>query len=300
MFRKLLKWTLISGVTLGVVGFLFFGKGFTSYASTAFNDVRTAVRENVSVDFELRRAKSLIGKIDPEILEARREVARSEVDLDRLGVGIRNLQARLVKGEQRISSLREHLAMIPAMAPAVGGEVRSVSYQVEPENLWRAKVDRIRYEQELARTFDLYRNQKSLLKSKTNLMVRQRQILEASRTKLAAVRSEKQKLEDMVTQLEARKRQLDALAATTHQIDLDDSVLNQAKTVLGDIQKRLDVKEKMIQEGIFMETGIASESLVSRDITSEVDAYFMPQKPVAGRIAPRAEARVLQPIESGR
>ena len=279
MCRKLLKWTAISGLVLAVGGFLFFGKGFTSYASTAFEDIRHAVKDNVSVDFELRRAKSLITKIDPEILEARREVARSEVDLDRLGVGIQNLQANLIKGEEKISRLRNYLAQNPA--PAADGEIRSVAYSADSNNHWRAKVSRIRYEQELARSFDLFRNQKALLKSKTELLVRQRQILEASRSKLVAVRSEKQKLEDMITQLEARKRQLDTLAATTHQIDLDDSALSQAKTVLGEIQKRLDVKEKMIQEGLFMETGIASQAVESRDITREVDDYFMPRKPVA-------------------
>jgi len=283
MCRKLLKWTAISGLVLAVGGFLFFGKGFTSYASTAFEDIRHAVKDNVSVDFELRRAKSLITKIDPEILDARRDVARSEVDLDRLGVSIQTLQANLIKGEDKISRLRSYLTQNPAQNPAQNpeGGIRSVAYTVDSNTHWRAKVSRIRYEQELARSFDMFRNQKALLKSKTELMVRQRQILEASRTKLVAVRSEKQKLEDMITQLEARKRQLDALAATTHQIDLDDSALSQAKTVLGDIQRRLDVKEKMIQEGLFMETGVASQTLETRDITREVDDYFMPRKPVA-------------------
>ena len=279
MCRKLLKWTAISGLVLAVGGFLFFGKGFTSYASTAFEDIRHAVKDNVSVDFELRRARSLVTKIDPEILEARREVARSEVDLDRLGVDIQKLQASLTKGEEKIGRLRNYLAQNPA--PTSGGELRSVAWSTESNNHWRAKVSRIQYEQELARSFDMFRNQKALLKSKTELMVRQRQILEASRSKLVAVRAEKQKLEDMITQLEARKRQLDTLAASTHQIALDDSALSQAKTVLGEIQKRLDVKEKMIQEGLFMETGIASPTVESRDITREVDEYFMPRKPVA-------------------
>lgn len=296
MCRKLLKWTAISGLAAVIGGFLFFGKGFTSYASTAFGDIQDAVRENVSVDFELRRAKGLVQKIDPEILEARREVARSEVDLDRLGIEIQNLQANLGKGEQKIARLREYLAMNPA--PEANGRVRSVSHQVQPNNHWRAKVSRIRYEQELARSFDMYRNQKALLKSKTDLMVRQRQILEASRSKLVAVRSEKQKLEDMITQLEARKRQLDALAATTHQIDLDDSALSQAKSVLAELQKRLDVKEKMIQEGIFMETGMASETVDTRDITREVDEYFSPRKTVA--TVPTPDLGQLKPADTGR
>ena len=295
MFKKLIKWTAISGLALLIGGFVFFGKGFSSYASTAFEDVRDAVHQNVSVDFELRRAKGLIAKIDPEILEARREVARSEVDLDRLGIQIQNLQANLAKGEHKITRLREYLAENPS---PVAGEVRSVAYKVESHNHWRAKISRIRYEQELARSFDLYRNQKGMLKSKTELMVRQRQILEASRSKLVAVRSEKQKLEDMVTQLDARKRQLDALAATTHQVDLDDSVLSQAKTVLGEIQKRLDVKEKMIQEGIFMETGMASQSLETRDIAREVDDYFTARRPVAE--ATGTEMGQLKAVETGR
>lgn len=261
MCKKLFKMTLFGGAAAVVVGFLVFGEHFTSYASTAFKDLRAAVKDGVSVDFELRRARELVGKIDPQVLEARREVARAEVDLERLQEELRALQVSIDKGEGKISRLRR---WIDENGPSEG--LTRVS--------WEAKVSDVQVKQELARTFDLFRNQKELLDSKAKLMVRQRQVLEAARNKLAAVRSEKQKLEDMITQLEARKRQLDALAATTQQIELDDSSLGQARKVLEEIKRRLDVKEKMIQEGIYLEGIATTEQTDDRDIVGEVERYF--------------------------
>jgi DNA repair exonuclease SbcCD ATPase subunit len=295
MCKKLIKTTLFGGGALLLAGFLIFGKDFHSYAKTAFHDVQSAVKDGVSVDFELRRAKELIQQIEPQILEARREVARAEVELDGLKKEIRGLEDNLDKGQGKIGRLRQMLSE-SGVENGSAGRLRTVS-NVRGHGAFRYEISRLQVERELARTFDLFRSQKELMESKSKLILRQSQILEAARTKLVAVRGEKQRLEDLTTQLEARKRQLDALAASNQQYEFDDSALSKAKAVLDDIKKRLDVKERMIQEGIFFETGVIGTAVEeeTRDITSEVDEYFSAKEGVGD-----AASKALQTADKGR
>jgi len=258
--RKLIKWTVIPVLGVAGAGYLLFGKGLCSYASTAYSDVKKAVQGGVPVDFELRRARNLIQKIDPEIQEARRDVARAEVELDGLNRQIDDLKGALAKAETKMRRHKSYLSD--------EGETVTVFEQSRDYGVASVKT-------ELCRTFDMYRNQAELLKSKEALRQRQSQVLEAARSKLVSVRSERDKLIDLVATLEAKKRQLDAMAASSQKYDLDTSSLAEAKALLADIQKRLDISQKIIQEELFLATGsVAPQDEVHRDIVKEIDSYF--------------------------
>lgn len=258
--KKLIKWSLLG--TAGVVGtgYLVFGKNLTSYVGTAYSDVKEAVVGSVPLDFELRRARQLIKKIDPEIHEARREVARAEVELDAVKGHIRNLKRSISKSEGKMHKHRRFLR----------GEGEAVTVFNGRRDYGVAAV-----KSELIRTFDMYRNQIDLLRSKEATMKRQGQVLDAARKKLLAVRSERNKLVDTVGVLEARKRELDAMAATTKRAgELDTSNLREARRLLNDIKTRLDVSTKIIQEELFLTNGEVAVADEDRDILKEMEDYF--------------------------
>ncbi|PIE23707.1 MAG: hypothetical protein CSA62_06260 [Planctomycetota bacterium] len=258
--RKLIKWTFLSAAVLGIGGFFFLGTNAFSYAETAFEDMKKSVRENVPIDFELRRARTLIEKIDPEILEARREVARAEVDLEGLQADIRRLEGAIAKNESKVKRLRGIVAVAQSdVVPA------SASYaELPPIGIVRS---------ELARSFDLYKNQLELRESKKRLSERQARVLEAARSKLHAVRSERQQVAELVAKLETRKRQLDAMAATARRFDIDSSALGEARELLDSIKKRLDVTQKMIAENVYYGEEEGSDE-PGRDVIGEVDKFF--------------------------
>ncbi|HHI79846.1 MAG TPA: hypothetical protein ENK02_07675 [Planctomycetes bacterium] len=269
---KWVKRLVFLGVLVAGVGYLTFGTSMGSYAKTAFGDLRGKIKKAVPVDFELRRAHGLIREIDPEINSARRDVARAEVELENLEEEIRNLKTAITEGEAKIGRQRKFLAQLPRMN---GDSVLTVNISSAGVQLTSKAPLAQRVRRDLARTFDLYRNQKELLRSKLTLVSRQRRVLEAARSKLDSVRAERAKLEDMISSLEAKKKQLDAMAAAAKRFDLDTSALGEARKVLADIRKRLDVTKKIIEEDMFLVTGTPSEEDgPQRDILEEVDRYF--------------------------
>ncbi len=258
--RKLIKWVVVPTAVVAGSGYMLFGRGVASYVQTAYHDVRQAVVGSVPIDFEIRRARQLLQKVDPDIKTARREVARAEVDLDSLDRQVAELEHTLARVETKMQKHRGFLRGEGDAATVFDG---------------RRSYGERAVRTELCRTFDMYKSQRALLASKIALRKRQSKVLEASRTKLLAVRSEREKLQDALETLEARKRQLDALAATTaHAADLDTSNLREAKALVSQIRKRLDVSQKIIQEELFLSSGQVAADDDGRDIVSELDAYF--------------------------
>ena len=73
---KIIKWTVLGTVVLLAGGFLLFGTHLGSYVGTAVHEARRGVSETIPIEFELERARDLIEAIEPELHEARREVAQ--------------------------------------------------------------------------------------------------------------------------------------------------------------------------------------------------------------------------------
>lgn len=259
--KKLIKWVVIPAALAAGAGYLFFGHGVTSYVSTAWSDAAQAVRGSVPVDFELRRAKTLMHKIDPEIKEARRDAIRAEIDLEQLDKQIRALESSVAKTEGK---MRRHKAYV-----SDGGETVTVFHGNREYGVRAVKA-------ELARTFDAYRNQVELLESKRNVRERQSKILGNAKSKLLAVRAERDRLQDAISSLEARKRQVDALAASSVKTsDFDTSSLSEAKKLVAAITRRLDVSERMIKEDLYLQTGEEPTAhATDRDIVREIEDYL--------------------------
>ena len=263
--KKLVKWVVVPTALVAGTGFLFFGRGVTSYVHTAWNDASDAVRGSVPVEFELRRAKTLMQKIDPEIKEARREAIRAQIDLEQLDKQIRVLEATVAKTERKMQRHKTFLQ---------GGETVTVFHGNREYGTVAVKA-------ELARTFDAYRNLAELLNSKKSVRSRQSKIVTNTKTKLLAVKDERDRLQDAITALDARKRQIDALAATSSKTtEFDTSSLSEAKKLVAGITRRLDISERMIKEDLYLQTGEEATAVTAdRDIVTEIDQYLSSRTP---------------------
>ncbi|MCA8969505.1 MAG: hypothetical protein KDC95_06965 [Planctomycetes bacterium] len=281
--RKFIKWVVLPTAAVAGVGYLALGHGLGSYISTAWSDATNAVRGSVPVDFELRRAQTLLEKIDPEIREARKEAIRAEIDLEQLDKQIRGLESSVAKCE---SKMQRHRAFVDGDGQAVTVFHGSREYGVAAVKA------------ELARSFDAYRNQVELLEGKKNQRSRQAKILSNAKSKLLAVRAERERLQDAIGSLEARKRQIDALAASsTKTSEFDTSSLSEAKKLVADITRRLDISERMIKEDLYLQTG--EEPVVgadNRDIVREIDDYFAGRLPESTRQRETTESNRLVKI----
>ena len=99
MCLKLIKWGVIGAAGLAVAGGLVFGTDAVSYLTSSAKSVRTAVKDNVPIEFELRRAHDLLGDIIPEMQANIRLIAQEEVEVVALKTDIEH--GHLAMDEER-------------------------------------------------------------------------------------------------------------------------------------------------------------------------------------------------------
>jgi chromosome segregation ATPase len=274
---KLLKWVLIGAVGIGAGGYVLFGEHVGSYLSTMAGSVKDSVRGQIPVEFELKRAEKLIRAIGPEIEQCKRDVARSEVQLENLMDDVENLTFAVGKAEDKLKS--------GAAVLVAGGEGE---YRLAGRVHSRERV-----EIDLERTFESYKHNKQMLASKKGLIERQNNAVAAARQKLDAVRAEEARLRDLIGALKTQKQQLDAMAVSADQFHLDDSALSQAREVLTEVKERLDVAQKMLDDDMFFEGGPQARREPNRDIVAEIQQYFdgAPATPALIELRPSQAAK---------
>lgn len=256
---KLLKWVLIGAVGIGAGGYLLFGEHVGSYLSTMAGSVKDSVRGQIPVEFELKRAEKLIREIGPEITQCKRDVARAEVQLETLVGDVERLNYAVEEAESKLKN--------GATVLVKGGGAGEYQLAGRTHSRERVEID-------LERTFEAYKNNKTLLKGKKALIERQNTAVSAARKKLDAVRGEEARLRDLISAMKTQKQQLDAMAVSSEQFTLDDSALSQAREVLASVKERLDVAQRMLEDDMFFEDGIDVRRRPERDIAAEIRDYF--------------------------
>ncbi len=259
MIGKTLKMFVLSGAVLGGTGYLLFGSSFGSYLGTMAESVQEGVEQSIPVDFEIKRAESLIRAIEPQIENCKRDVARAEVELEELRQSVTDLQ-KVVETEER--RLRTGHAMLrgdgtaTARLASVGGAERRV-------------------ELELQRTLDSFRNNQSILRTKRALIDRQTEAVAAAKLRLNTVRAERETLADQVVTLKMQQHTIEAMAASSRKFDFDDSALSQAREALAKVQKRLDVAQRMLENDIVWHEGEPlAEAAPARDVIREIEEHL--------------------------
>jgi hypothetical protein len=133
---------------------------------------------------------------------------------------------------------------------------------------------------DLTTRFDRFKAADEILKADQKILSARQQNLKANQDKLQGLMASKKELEVKLEQLHARMETIRA-AETVSQFAVDDSQLSKARQLIEELNKHLDVKQKVLDaEGQF--TGlIPVESVespeVGEDIGAQIDAYFAPQ-----------------------
>lgn len=261
MIGKTLKWTLLSGLVLGGAGFLFLGTDFPSYVGTMASSVRETVAGQIPIEIELKRAEGLIRQIDPQIDTCKRDLARAEVELEGLQQSVAHLE-KVVGGEEK--KLKVGAALLR------DGDEHGAQLAADFGARRRVSAD-------LARTKDSYVNNVAILKAKRALIDRQTRAVEAAKERLGAVRYERAALEDQVQALKTQQMQVEALAAASDRFDLDSTALSQAKEVIANVQKRLDIAQRMLENDLAFEGEPVAAAAEQRNVVKEIEELFLAQ-----------------------
>ena len=114
MFFKLLKYGTMTLAGSALAGAVVFGSDAASFLRTSAHEVRASVRDNIPVEFQLRRARDLVDEILPEMQANVRVIAEQEVEIDSAKGDIAGGEKSLAEESTRIQKLRDAL---PARRP---------------------------------------------------------------------------------------------------------------------------------------------------------------------------------------
>jgi hypothetical protein len=256
MIMKSVKLGLIAVTGLGLLGGMLFGRDAVSYVKSSAKGIRTAVKDTVPIEFELRRARDLLEQIIPEMQANIRLIAQEEVEVAALKGEIAKNREGLGDEQSKIKTLRVTL------------EQPRAEYSFAGRTYTRDDV-----KGDLAARFERFKESEVVVASKVKVLESREKSLDAARQMLAKTTSEKRILENRIEALASQYRLVKA-ASTGSKIQVDNSKLAQTEKLIAQIQKRLDVAERVLaHESRFVES-IPVDTVVEEDLVAQVDDYF--------------------------
>ena len=255
----MLKKGLIGLVLVGVLGVFVVGREARSYLRVGCQNVRNAVKAEVPVEFEMERARTLVDQLVPDIRQCMHVVAEQQVDLD-------HLQTTLLQKEKDLNKQKESIL---ALRTDLGSGKGIFVYASHSYTIGDVKRD-------LATRFDRFKAAEEILTADRKILTAREQTLVANREKLEGMMQAKKDLEVKLEQLQARIHTMRA-AETVSQLAIDDSNLSHARQLIVDLNKQLDVRQRMLDaEGKFIGLIPVEKTMpeVPVNLDQQIDAYF--------------------------
>jgi hypothetical protein len=270
MIGKLVKYGVITVAGAALVGGVVFGTDLGSYVTSGSRQIRSAVKDNVPIEFEIARARDLVDDVVPEMQANVRLVAQQEVEIAGLRDEIAAARGGLDAERARLAKLRQCLA---------SGDV---SFSIGDVTYSRDEVGR-----ELARKLDLVREAEVVFAGKERLLQNRQKSLAAAIQVLERTRAQKAQLEGQIAALESQYRLVQA-AGVGSGTQIDTSKLAQTQHLINDIKKHLDVAERVLaHESRFVEPMVV-DVVDEREVTRQVDEYLVSRGNAPAPAAPAA------------
>jgi peptidoglycan hydrolase CwlO-like protein len=257
----MLKKALVVVLGLVLLVGLLFGRSAWSYVSATVSEIRDSVKNNVPVEFELKRAKKEIGKIDGDIREEMHKIAKEEVEVEKLAKQIDTKEQQLAKAKSDIMTLTAHL------------ESGEKYYVTKGRSYSGSQV-----EADLTRRFERFKTEEGTLEKLHMIHEARERRVNAAHDKLEAMRSAQKQMEVEVANLEAELKMLEVAKATS-ELDLDDSRLSNLRGSLDEIRTRLEVDKKLANADDYYpdQIPVGEEAAGSGNILEEINSHFNPE-----------------------
>ena len=245
---------------LGVVGLIaatsVVSTGAWSYVKTGVTAANDAVRDNVPIEWEIKRARGMIEDLKPEIKRNMQIVTREEVAVKRLAEEINTKESQLVKSRNDIMRLKGDL------------ESGSVRFVYAGRTYSKTEV-----QDDLESRFKQFQTYEQTTNKMAKILDARQKNLEAARRKLDEMLSAKRELEVEVEHLNTRLTMVQ-VAQASNPVSLDDSQLSNTRQLLDDIATRLDVAEHVASSEGALAGNIQLDGPESGDLLGEIADYF--------------------------
>lgn len=256
MLWKAIKFGAIGLGGALLAGGMIFGSDLGSYVRSCSTEMRLAVKDNIPVEFELRRARDLLDGVGPELHKNIRLVAEQEVEIEQLKQDLDQGRHNLDDERQRVQRLRDALA------------TSQTSFTFGDLSYTRTQLT-----QELSRQFAHYREAETAMAARQQLLVSRQQSLAGAMQAMESAKSQKATLEAQIDALEAQYQLVKTASAGTD-LQIDHSKLAQAQKVVADIHKQLDVAEHVLAHEAKFTHAVATDSIDEKDLLAQVDQHF--------------------------
>ena len=257
---KMIKWGVIGVAGLAIAGAVVLGTDAGSYIRSSAKSFRASVKDNIPLEFELRRARDLLDDVLPEMQANVRLIAKQEVEIAAAKEDIAIAQKSLEEEKLRVARLRDHLG------------TTHTSFTFSGVNYSRDEL-----KNELSRRFERYKEAEMTLSGKRRLLEnRQKSLIAAERT-LDQTRARKVALEAQVETLAAQYRLVQA-AGAGNDVRVDETKLAHAERLIGQIRRQLDVAERVLAREAKFTSPIPIDVVNEKDLVAQVDEHLNPSK----------------------
>jgi peptidoglycan hydrolase CwlO-like protein len=231
-----------------------------SYAKTAWHKAKKTAKGQVPLEFQLESARTEIAQLIPDMKNHIQNIAQETQVVRRLKEDITLTKANLTKQREHIFTLKEDLKR---GEPVVYNDKRR-----NPDWVSARLAHDLASCQRCEKDLD---NKEKMLEAKETA-------LEAAREQLTSMKGEKEKLEVLVSTMEADLKTL-RLAQTRSQFHLDDSRLSQIKARLEDIRDQMRAQQTAyeLHAELFPDTNPVEPKAIapSKDnVIKAVEAYL--------------------------
>mgnify|MGYP001176314805 CR=1 FL=1 len=271
---------LKKGLFLATAGTLLlglcFGRNAMSYVKTTVNKVSETVKNNVSIGYEIDRARQMIKDLIPEIRHNMQLIAKEEIQVQQFEKRVDQADKTLSRDREEILRMKEALDHNPG---AKSLEFGNIIYTVHRVN------------KDLANRFKHYKTADETSFNLRKVLVARQRTLAAAREKLNSMLAAKQQLEVDVENLDGRLKMVE-VAQTTSEFDFDDSHLSRTKELINDINTRIEVSARLLDVETDFPARIPLESPEEmEDISDKITEYFMTDGIEEGGVA-RVEVKL--------
>lgn len=257
--HSMIKKAIVTTLLLAGTSTLIFGGSVWTYLRTASSEIRQTVKSQVPIEFEVRRAEQLVADLIPEIRKAMHVIAEQQVEVESLQRDVDNRSKSLVSQKSAILALRENL------------ESGDTQYVIAGKTYSEQQV-----EKDLKARFRRFQIGEETLAREQQILVTRQSSLASNEEHLANLISTKKDLEAQLAQLDSRMRSIKAAESVSESTLLDDSRLAKAKNLISELNKQLDIRERIL-DSESTSTGLIPVEVEMEpevEIAQQIDDYF--------------------------
>jgi chromosome segregation ATPase len=262
----MLKKALVVVGVLLVGGWLWRSTDLGSYIKTGWSEFRQSIKKEVPIDFEIKRAKTMLVSLDRAEEKLMGALAAEMVAVKRLERDIQEIETSLARQKEEIQALNQQLKSDLPVYYTTNG-------QFSKDQLTR----------HLERRFKDYKNTETMLKSKRELLAEHQERLRAIKEQREGLKFERANLATRIEKLETDLAYLKARESRSKNVPEDAQLAELAR-----LKEMVDGLEKRIDEGLVkLQLREADNPTVvvpapvpgNPHITQEIDEYFNTPKP---------------------